>query len=395
MLSSFEGDVRVRALAFADAFLGCAQAQVGVSRGELSTALDQVPVPVRDRKLAAGLRKLVEDRCELEAESSLEPIAVREQLFIAASAARRQGDAPEAFDREAVLVSVAEALGTEPAEVERALYADLRDSHLLRAVDAIEPAALVLAYDLAQAQAVLLRAVRVTATVHCAAPSAYRELFHKLKFRRLLHTIHPADGGGYRIEIDGPMSLFSSVTKYGLALALVLPAIRACDRWTLEAEVIWGRRRERLDFALSGDRRPSAGEATPSAPGEVLRLLERFRALDTDWQASPAEELLDLPGEGLCVPDLRFVHRETGEVAWLEVMGFWSREAVWRRVELVREGLPYHVLFAVSTRLRVSEAVLDESLPGALHVYKGTLGARAVADRLDALIQRPLRAMPS
>ena len=73
-----------------------------------------------------------------------------------------------------------------------------------------------------------MSAVRVSATVRCATPAAYRELFNKLKFRRLLQSIHPADGGGYRIDIDGPMSLFSSGTKYGLALALILPAIRAC-----------------------------------------------------------------------------------------------------------------------------------------------------------------------
>ena len=123
--------------------------------------------------------------------------------------------------------------------------------------------------------------------------------------------------------------------------------------------VIWGRRRERLTFALEGERRPSVGPAARSAPEEVRRLLERFHALPTHWEAAPAEELLDLPGQGLCVPDLRFVHRETGEVAWLEVMGFWSREAVWRRVELVREGLPYHVLFAVSTRLRDSKESVE------------------------------------
>ena len=43
-----------------------------------------------------------------------------------------------------------------------------------------------------------------------------------------------------------------------------------------------------------------------------------------------------------------------------ELLGFWSREAVWRRVELVRAGLPHRILFAVSKGLRVGEAVLDD-----------------------------------
>ena len=69
-------------------------------------------------------------------------------------------------------------------------------------------------------------------------------------------------------------------------------------------------------------------------------------------------------------------------------MGYWSRAAVWQRVELVRAGLAERVLFAVSSRLRVSEEVLGDDLPGALYVYKGTMSARVVAERLDALWAR-------
>ena len=64
-------------------------------------------------------------------------------------------------------------------------------------------------------------------------------------------------------------------------------------------------------------------------------------------------------------------------------MGYWSRAAVWSRVELVQAGLGKRIVFAVSSRLRVSEDVLDGELPGSLYVYKGTMSARAIAERLD------------
>jgi hypothetical protein len=60
-------------------------------------------------------------------------------------------------------------------------------------------------------------------------------------------------------------------------------------------------------------------------------------------------------------------------------------------VELVQAGLAEAVLFAVSSRLRVSEEVLDADLPGALYVYKGTMSARAIAERLDRLTPTPAR----
>jgi hypothetical protein len=117
----------------------------------------------------------------------------------------------------------------------------------------------------------------------------------------------------------------------------------------------------------------------------VAALVEALRAAATPWQVAPAGAILDLPGVGLCVPDLVFEHSRTGECVYLEVMGFWSREAVWRRVELVAAGLGERILFAVSERLRVSEQVLGDDLPGALYVYKRVMSARAVLERIDRL----------
>jgi hypothetical protein len=66
-------------------------------------------------------------------------------------------------------------------------------------------------------------------------------------------------------------------------------------------------------------------------------------------------------------------------------MGFWSRDAVWKRVELVERGLPYPIVFAVSKHLRVSEQALDAELPGALLVYSKVMSARAVLEKVDAV----------
>src|SRR6185369_13905026 len=120
-----------------------------------------------------------------------------------------------------------------------------------------------------------------------------------------------------------------------------------------------------------------AARAAP-LPDDVEQLRERFAQLGSDWEVEAASDILSVPGVGLCVPDLRFLHRGTGEVAYLEVLGYWSRDAVWRRVELAQRGLKERVLFAVSTRLRVSEEVLGEDAPSELYVYKGTLAAREV-----------------
>jgi predicted nuclease of restriction endonuclease-like RecB superfamily len=117
----------------------------------------------------------------------------------------------------------------------------------------------------------------------------------------------------------------------------------------------------------------------------VRARLDALRGLDTPWQVTPAVEILDLPGHGVCVPDLTFEHAQTGERVHLEVLGYWSRDAVWKRVELVEAGLAHRIVFAVGQHLRVSEAALDAELPAALYVYKRTMSAKAIVERLDAL----------
>jgi predicted nuclease of restriction endonuclease-like RecB superfamily len=381
------GDRRELALELATELHDIAIAHVGLSREELEDAWSAIEVSARDRKLADGLRKLVEDGLELEAAIDADPVALRKDVFERATAVRRESE-DDAFDREAVLRAVGEARGMSVEDVERGLYADLRSAHVLRAVNAPPPRALVESYDLEQARAVLLRAVRITARVRGATPGALRVLFRKLKFLRLLYAIHAEPGGVTRIELDGPFSLFESVTKYGLSLALALPALTACGAWSLSADVRWGPTRLPLVFRLEGDARPDGGEVPDRLPDEVEALLARFDGREGSWKASRCEELLDLPGVGLCVPDLAFTHRESGEVIYLEVMGFWSRDAVWKRVELVQAGLPNKILFAVSSRLRVSEAVLDEESPGALYVYKGAMSPARIEEKLDALAKR-------
>jgi uncharacterized protein len=200
----------------------------------------------------------------------------------------------------------------------------------------------------------------------------------------LLHTIAPAEKG-YTIVIDGPLSLFDAVTKYGQKMALVLPVLEECQRWTLEADVRWGKTRAPLTFRASGGH-GGAIAAEPPLPDAIAELLHRFGALGTGWTARPNERVLDLPGVGLCIPDLVFAR--AGETVFFEALGFWSRDAVFRRVDLVERGMGHKMLFAVSSRLRVSEEVMDEHASSALYVYKGTMSARAVAERLEHLAER-------
>jgi predicted nuclease of restriction endonuclease-like RecB superfamily len=379
--------LRPRALEIVSELVALAEAHVGQTRAELMEALASVELKASEHKLALGLRKLVEDRLEFEMESPLDPRVLRAEVFSAAAAARRGLGPGDPLDRDAFLAAQAEQRQLSAEQLLRALHADLRQAQVVKGFQPVEPAQLVDGFDLAQKQAVLLRAVDLVADLHCGDAYAYRALFRKLKFFRLLHRIEARDDGGYRVHIDGPFSLFTGASKYGLELALALPALMACDRYKISARIRWGKERLPLSFVIEGQ--ASVRSDDLPLPDEVEALRARFAALDSPWIVEPASDILALPGVGLCVPDLRFLHEETGEIAYLEALGYWSRDAVWKRVELAQRGLTQRVLFAVSSRLRVSEQVLDDETPSELYVYKGSLSAREVLRRLDTLPSGP------
>jgi predicted nuclease of restriction endonuclease-like RecB superfamily len=358
-----------------------ARAGIGRAREDVEASLREVEVPAAERRLAAAVLKLVRDGCVFEEADAADAAALRRALFRRASAARRAG----AFDRAALLEATAVERETTAAGVERGLFADRAGALRLLAVETPPPAALAAGFELAQAQAVLLRAVKISATVRAREAPTYRRLFRRLKFLRLLPTIAPLPEGGYRLDIDGPFSLFQAVTKYGLQLGLALPAIAACDAWTLDADVRWGPERRPARFRLEGRSTAPGEERDDSAlPPDLEAFVAAFEKLDSGWRVDRNPAVLDLPGAGLCVPDLAF-ERPDGARVHLEVLGFWSREAVWRRIDLVRAGLPHRILFAVSRDLRVSEEVLEEGSTAALYVFTRVLGARAVLGRLEAV----------
>ncbi|MEO6420146.1 MAG: DUF790 family protein [Polyangiaceae bacterium] len=383
-LASLDAEGRLRAHRISEQLLAAATMAVGGTREELEATFAAIDVGAREHRLKDGLAKLIEDRCVFDAKDGLDPEELRHEVFTRAGAARMGLEPGARFDRDALLGDVARERNVPVETIEGALFADLKGAHVLLSFEAPSAETLVTAYEHGQAQAVLLRAVKVTVDVKLASPGALRVLFRRLKFLRLLHTITKEEDG-HRIVIDGPFSLFESVTKYGLQLALVLPALEGCEAWTLEADVRWGKERLPLVFRLAGGT-SAVSLMEPPLPDEVAALVQAFSDLDSGWRVSPSTEILELPGVGLTVPDLVFERKK--QRIYLEVMGYWSRAAVWQRIELVQAGLAENILFAVSSRLRVSEEALDGELPGALYVYKGTMNARRVLEHVEELVKR-------
>ncbi|EYF04255.1 DUF790 family protein [Chondromyces apiculatus] len=379
-----KGPSAERLLPVAAAYVRILEQHVGRSRDEIEAALDAVPVPARDRVAAMGLRKVLEDGCDFEVREGVDAEGIRRELFAAAAAAHKGLGVRESFDRTVVLREVAERMGTTPEVLEAGLYADLKGAELLQQFTATAPEVLRDRYNLSLAQSILLKATRVTVKVEGESPARTRRIFRAARFHGLLHVVQGDQERGYTMTLDGPFSLFDQVQKYGLRLAMFLTAVLPCAKFRVHAEVLWGREREPATLDIGPEHKLMFhGREAPDTTPELSAFVEGFRRLGSAWSVEASERIFALPGEEVVVPDLRFENGTTGEEVYLEAFGFWSRAAVWRRVEQIQRGLPVRMILAVGKQLRVSEEVLGEEESGEIYVYKQTLSPRAVLERLE------------
>lgn len=380
---------RGRALELAALAADIARTHVGESRAALEEALDDVVASAddaREARFARGLKKLTLDACAFDVESPVSPEVLRGAVFREAARARAAGT----FHRAAVLEAVAAQHALAAADVEEHLHADLAPAHAVRTVEVGSGEELLERAALGELQAVLLRASRLTMEV-AGTPQELRAVLRALKLHQLLFDVEPRSDS-LRLVVEGPMGLFQQSTRYGLKLALVLPAVLACGSARLEVSARL-RKQGAPEVVVIGGRPEGLPPFTSPEPSAVVReLYADLEAAGPPWRPRPALDVIRLPGAAAAmVPDLELVHDETGDVVAVEVLGFWSRAAVWRRVELVEQGLPVRAVFCVSDRLRVSEEALPDDAAGALVVFKGSLRAARVREAAERVTRAQSR----
>jgi predicted nuclease of restriction endonuclease-like RecB superfamily len=376
-------------LEVAQRLLDLFRAAQGRTRGELEEEKSEVFGDDPSHLVHQGLAKLLEDRCEFEVVSGHPPDELRAAVFRAA-AALRQGKRvegggwrvereeapppstlhPPPFDRDAVLRQVADELKLGPEAVEQGLFADLKSEERLIAFEDISPERLLQRYNVALAQAILLRCVRMHVTIRNESPARYRQLLRRIKFHRLVCEMERLGENSHRLHLDGPMSLFSATQKYGLQLAIFLPAVLLCRDFEVRAELRWGSERKPKVFLLSQadglvSHYPDTGTYVPP---ELAMFVELFRKRIDDWDIMEETEVFPL-GEGFWVPDFRLIHKESGLVVLLEVLGFWRRSSAEAHLARLREHVREPFLLAVSDQLHIEEGDL-EGLPAGIHRFR-------------------------
>lgn len=375
-----------QATALLDEVLATALEHHGRTRGELVAAFNELVVDESSQRALRGASKLVLDQCDFAERDDIDPPALRDALYRKAASIRSAGGV---VDAAAITAAVAADKGLDVVTFNAALYADLDEARLVdaTALRSLSGQSLLPVWEQAEQQALLLRATSVVIDVD-ARPAELRALLRTMKLFQLLFEIEPLKDG-VRFVVDGPMSMFSQSLRYGQKLALLLPKVQACKVHRVRAEVQLKKGGSTAPFEIAG-KRPTEGsvddtDLSPLVQQLLSELPDKLSGVLAGGRVEVCNDVVAVPGVGACVPDLVVIEKKTKRRLYIEVLGFWSRDAVFKRIALVTASTSaVPLLLCVSDRLRVSEAALDSD-HGALLTFKGALSAKKVAERLAQL----------
>jgi predicted nuclease of restriction endonuclease-like RecB superfamily len=271
---------------------------------------------------------------------------------------------------------IAQELGEPWPGVEARLYADAIDFQPLKSFRGYaDPTALLRHYNVAQIQACLFRAERMT----IVARGAFRRILRHVKFARLMCEIRTLRPSEYRLELTGPASMLSETRRYGVQFALLIPALLACDDWELEA-ILQTPRGAKMRFTLSG---AEGLRSHLPAPPEFDSKIEAdfalaFGAKREGWTLVREAAILHR-GQTTFVPDFAFRH-DDGTEALFEIVGFWTPQYLEHKRETLRRFADRRILLAVPENSKNA----GTAQAGNVVVYKNAIKVEPVLRALDS-----------
>jgi len=193
---------------------------------------------------------------------------------------------------------------------------------------------------------------------------------------------------GFTITIDGPASLFSPSTRYGLAIAKLIPALLHVTKWSLSATLqfrdFYTNNWKTGRFSLDSE----CGLVSHYPPGKTYdsmleaSFVNRWEALNTNWVLEREVDLIPIPGS-VMIPDFRLVHPD-GRIFLLEIVGYWRPEYLQKKFSQVRRANCDNLILAISERLNLEKAgVKLNDCPARIVWFKDKLQPKSVLSLLE------------
>lgn len=370
--------------------IDCFSQCLGKTQGFLDGKLQELEGDRQDYKLTRGFAHILKNSFStFEIVTPLEPSLLREKVF---SLAANNPTIPDyrSYTLEAIANDLSIKLQKEifPHEIEQGLYADLQENRILTQFEQPTAESLIHRYNLAQVQGIFYRATNIIVNAHRNDPGEYKLLFRYLKLFELMFYIEGDAETGFTITIDGATSIFKPNTRYGLALAKMIPALLHVTKWNLKATIqnrdVYSNNINTYYFTLDN----SCGLVSHYSPSKTYdsmleeSFVKKWNKTKTDWKLEREVDLIPIPGS-VMIPDFRIVHPD-GRFFILEIVGFWHPKYLQKKFYQVKNASINNLILAISDRLNLEKAKVNfKELPNQVIWFKDKLSPQSVLEIID------------
>jgi predicted nuclease of restriction endonuclease-like RecB superfamily len=379
-------------LRLAEKLIKLFQGHVGKRKGELLDEVTAFEMTGFDYRLVRGLSMTLQRLCNFQPESAVNPQEARKAIFEEAS--RRELAATDEMRKE-ILESAAKRVNVPLDQLEEAFYADLDEELILKDYRAIPATELLKRYNLSLTQTLLFRATYIDVEVS----DHWKEILRQIKFRGLMYSAETRNGA-FHITVEGPLSIFKLTRRYGTSIAKILPTIVQSSRWEINGNIVRigesGKRlyKMRLTSAQTGEKaRPASvlknvNEAMFDSSVEE-RFFSDFQALHSGWRITREPSPL-IAGRHVLIPDFSF--EKAGVKVYMEIVGFWTREYLERKIEKLQLIKEIDMLVAADEKLACDKL---RRAKGKVIFYKTKVPLRPILDFLkvkeETVLQREIQ----
>ena len=370
-------------------------AEKKVSKANVDENVSKIEAKYVDYKLVRGLCHLLEQRCVYASYTSSKiafsdngnnnntnnAIYLRRNIFEESS---RNGYPVTENDRKYILQKVASKNNLTIDELELAMWNDLDKNKYLKNFDLLTSLQLVAWYNISIIQTVLLNCVKLEFSVY--GGFNWKRILRKIKQLGLMYFLYSepnlklasnnqtknqdmllGSNNDKRIicTVDGPLSIVRLTDKYGMAMAKLIPLIIFTERWSIDATILrksMNGIKKTYNFQLSNRDKDlpifDASHITSHTYVQSERdseiglsfnkyimdsfdsnvekkFMDKFLTFSTDWQLAREPDPLILSDGKAFIPD--FVFEKHGVKVYLEIVGFWTKDYLKRKLEKIKD----------------------------------------------------------
>ena len=370
-------------------------AEKKVSKANVDENVSKIEAKYTDYKLVRGICHLLEQRC-VYASYALSNIAfsdngnnntnnaiyLRRNIFEESS---RNGYPVTENERKYILQKVASKNNLTIDELELAMWNDLDKNKYLKNFDSLTSLQLVAWYNISILQTVLLNCVKLEFSVY--GGFNWKKILRKIKQLGLMYYLYNepnlklasnnqtknqdmllGSNNDKRIicTVDGPLSIVRLTDKYGMAMAKLIPLIIFTERWSIDATILrksmkgikktynfqLSNRDEDLPIFDASHITSSHTHLQSERDSEIglsfnkyimesfdsnveKKFMDKFLKFSTDWQLAREPDPLILSDGKAFIPD--FVFEKYGVKVYLEIVGFWTKDYLKRKLEKIKD----------------------------------------------------------